>query len=190
MGHVTVFVETYHHVLEMRENVFLLDWDLSPSGMVVSLELVWNEGTDNAVLAVVEVVQHEDLPILDILKSVSSYEDHPKFIGLGCVDDTPDGLPVAGFDSVCIGWNTRNLFERFLRRQPQSLCVPSNHLDPSFLKNKRPQFNTFNNPKEKEIIILSRHTIINDNIMFLSITPKICTVCSIIIRFLILNQSG
>ena len=138
MGHVTVFVETYHHVLEMRENVFLLDWDLSPSGMVVSLELVWNEGTDNAVLAVVEVVQHEDLPILDILKSVSSYEDHPKFIGLGCVDDTPDGLPVAGFDSVCIGWNTRNLFERFLRRQPQSLSISSNHLDPSFLKNKRP----------------------------------------------------
>ena len=84
--------------------------------MIVSLELVGDEGTDNAVLAVVEVVQHEDLPILDILQPVSSNENHPKFIGFGCVDDTPDGLSVAGFDGVGIGWNTCNLFERFLRR--------------------------------------------------------------------------
>ena len=158
--------------------------------MIVSLELVGDKGTDNAVLAVVEVVQHEDLPILDIFQPVSSNENHPKFIGFGCVDDTPDGLPVAGFDSVGIGWNTRNLFERFLRRQPQSLRIPSNHLYPSFLKNKWPQFNTLDNPKEKEVVILSGHAIINDNIMFLPIAPKISAVCSIIIRFLVFNQSG
>ena len=103
------------------------------------------------------------------------------------MDDTPDGLSVASFDSVCIGWNTCNLFERFLRRQPQSLRIPSNHLDPSFLKDKWPQFNTLDNPKEKEVVILSGHAIINDNIMFLPIAPKIGAVCSIIIRFLVLN---
>ena len=116
MRHISVFVETYHHMLEMRENVFLLDRDLSPSGVVVPLELVGNEGADDAVLVVVEVVQHENLPILDILQPVSCNENHPKFIGLGCVDDAPDGLPVASFDSVGVGRNSSNLFERFFRR--------------------------------------------------------------------------
>ena len=30
MGHISLFVETYHYMLKMRENVFLLNRDLSP----------------------------------------------------------------------------------------------------------------------------------------------------------------
>lgn len=175
-------------MLEMRENVFFLDCHLSPPWMVEPIELVWDERTDDTVLVVIVVIQHENLPVLKVFKAIPGNEDNPIAISMGRVNDTSDGLSVGLSDSVGICGYSSNFLKWFLRRKAKSFLITSNHLDPSFLQNQRPQLNSLDNPQEQEVIVLSRHTVINDDIMFLPITPQGSTIGSKGVSFLVLNE--
>jgi len=177
-------------MLEVRENVLFLNSHLSPPRMVEPLELVGDERTDDAILIVIIVVQHEDLSVLKVLESISGNEDDPVVISTGSLHNTSDGLSVGVPDGVGVGRYSSQLLVGFLGRKAEGFLITTDHLDPSFLENQRPQFDSLDNPQEKEIIILGGHLIIDNNIMFLPITPKSGAVGSKGISFLILNHSS
>ena len=67
-------------MLKMGKDVFLPDNYLSSLGMRVSLELEVDVGTHNTVSIVLGVLDDKNLPVLEILQAVTSYQCHPVFV--------------------------------------------------------------------------------------------------------------
>ena len=104
MRNISIFVETDNNVLEMSEDIFLSNNDFSSARLVVSIELIADERTDDSIICIVKAFQYENLSVLDIFQAISGYQSNPVIVLFTIRHDTFDSFTIVGSHSIGVSW--------------------------------------------------------------------------------------
>lgn len=74
---VAILIESYNDMLEMRKNIFFLYNNLASPFVRVSLKSIADIGTFNSILVHIDRFKVKYLTILDVSKTIASYQRHP-----------------------------------------------------------------------------------------------------------------